>query len=194
MYNPFVEKVGQNMNKILRSSLSSKKMKLNSSSFSIKDFLQTENNNHQRCVGFDQYQKQIGGLMSEYNLDNQTNKLASSIYDDSSKNLKNLFNHKSKSSTKYPDEGSNINICITTEDFRNHSFAVSVIKKNKIIHDNMKKSFFERQTQKYAETYRDIEHSNINTKLRKIAKSKAKIFSSNLLAHEKGSFIPKLSS
>ncbi len=68
MYNPFVEKVGQNMNKILRSSLSSKKMKLNSSSFSIKDFLQTENNNHQRCVGFDQYQKQIGGLMSEYNL------------------------------------------------------------------------------------------------------------------------------
>ena len=126
--------------------------------------------------------------MSEYNFDNLVNKMGNSIDDDSSKNIKNFLNQKSKSSTKYPDEGSNINICITTEEFKNHSYALSLIKKNKKIHDSMKKSFFERQIQKYTETYREINHSNINSKLRKIAKSKAKIFSSNLIALDKGIF------
>jgi hypothetical protein len=187
MYNPFVNKTNENMNTMLKSSISSKKMKLNSSTFSIKEFLQTENNN-KRFVGFDQYQKELGGLMSEYNFENNANKLNSSMYDETSKNFKNSLNQKSKSSTKYNDEGSRINICVTTEDFRNHSYALSVIKNNKIIHDNIVKSFFERQTQKYAETFRDIEHSVLKTKLRKIAKSKAKIFSSSSLAHEKGNF------
>lgn len=183
--NPYFSPSSPNLIKtkidpLLKPVKSLKKVKLisDSSTSSIKDMVKTESGI--QLSEFDSYGKQIRSLMSGYRLESEPNlkvKFHNSI-EESSKNLRSFFNSKNRSIMAKSFDGKQININVNTEEFKTPLDAVLVLKNNKIIHDNLIKTFLDRQTNKYYETYREIDHSIMNSKFVKNVKNKAKIFSS----------------
>ena len=168
-----------NLGKIIKSPNSIRKILLNSSSQSIKDILKTDTPT-QKIKEFDQYGKQIKGLMSEYRLESEPsliNKFGTSL-EESSKNIKSFFLKQSRHGQR-SIEGSSINIGVENSEYKSPLDAVLVLKNNKIIHDNLVKTFLERQTLKYVATYHDIDYSSMNSKLKITSNTKAKIFNSH---------------